>query len=51
MDYIQCLTGLDKQIHELLAEFRHSSVKINIFFPIISRSWHSTFSKNISMWI
>ena len=34
MNYIPCLTGLDKQIHELLAEFIiHSSLKINPFFP------------------
>ena len=33
MNYIQCLTGLDEQIHELLAEFIQSSLKINTFFP------------------
>ena len=32
--YIQCLTGLNKQIHELLAEFIWNSVKMDNVFSL-----------------
>lgn len=47
--YIQCLTGLNKQIHELLAEFIRNSVKTNnVFSPSYPGVGIPLSAKNIS---
>lgn len=49
MVYIQCLTGLNKQIHELLAEFIRNSVKMNnVFSPSYPGVGIPLSAKNIS---